>query len=259
VQCLFRAPSRGQRGARNRFEDLVSVHQQKNPIIHGVGQFLPWHRYMLHVYEQMLRQECGYTGPIPWWDETRDAGNFHNSPMFTNAYFGAAPLKTSSGQGTCLYNGAFAQFQAHIGPGSSYTTHCISRAVDEGLSSAITSSFVNTCASHPNYVDMQSCSFFGPHAYGHNAVGAVMSDVMASPSDPIFYLHHGFIDHNWRIWQNADPANRRYQIGGYTLQGNQGPLTTLDYVLDSLGIRPATTIRNVMDTEGGYLCYRYDY
>lgn len=260
--CLMRAaPRNGIRGARTRYEELVSVHQQMNPTIHNVGQFLPWHRYMMHVYEDMLRTECGYTGPMTWWDETRDAGNFHNAPMFTASYFGSAPVKTSSGQGTCVSNGAFANIALHIGPGSSDTTHCLSRAVDEGLSRQINSNFVNTCNSHTTFNDMQSCSFFGPHAYGHNAVGAVMSDVMASPSDPIFFLHHGFIDHNWRIWQNANPArlgSGPQGIGGYTTQGGRTP-TTLSYSLSSMGLRPAVPISSVMNTLGTYLCYKYDY
>jgi hypothetical protein len=29
------------------------------------GQFLPWHRYYMHIYETLLRDECGYTGFIP--------------------------------------------------------------------------------------------------------------------------------------------------------------------------------------------------
>jgi tyrosinase len=85
-----------------------------------------------------------------------------------------------------------------------------------------------------------------------------MSDVASSPGDPIFFMHHGFVDHSWRIWQNADPAKRLYQVGGVTTEGGNTPLT-LDHVLSSQGLRPEVTVNDVMDTEGGYLCYRYDY
>jgi tyrosinase len=30
--------------------------------VHGVAQFLPWHRYFIHVYETALKTKCGYTG-----------------------------------------------------------------------------------------------------------------------------------------------------------------------------------------------------
>ena len=31
--------------------------------VHYVAQFLPWHRYFVHLYEQQLNG-CGYTGPM---------------------------------------------------------------------------------------------------------------------------------------------------------------------------------------------------
>jgi tyrosinase len=102
-----------------------------------------------------------------------------------------------------------------------------------------------------------------PHAGGHLGVGGVMSNMDSSVGDPSFFLHHGFIDRNWWTWQNIDPANYTYQISGYT---TQTPLpssgyeeVTLDYVLSSLGVLPDVTVYDVMDTEGGYLCYEYDY
>jgi tyrosinase len=84
-----------------------------------------------------------------------------------------------------------------------------------------------------------------------------MADVASSVGDPVFFMHHGFIDHNWRIWQNADAA-RLTQIDGATASDGTGTLS-LDYVLTSRGLRPDTTVRDVMNTMGGYLCYRYNY
>ncbi len=155
----------------------------------------------------------------------------------------------------------FAGKTCHIGPGSSDTAHCLSRGVNEGLSADITQNFVNTCNSYTDYNDMQSCSFFGPHAYGHDAIGGVMSDVQASPSDPLFFMHHAFVDHSWRIWQNVN-SNRKYAIGGYTTQTEPSTGwvdTTLSYTLSSMGLAESVPINDVMDTEGSFLCYRYDY
>jgi tyrosinase len=62
------------------------------PNIHGNPKFLVWHRYFLWTFEMALRDQCNFWDPLPWWDETLDAGNFHNSDMFTNtAYFGHLP------------------------------------------------------------------------------------------------------------------------------------------------------------------------
>ena len=30
------------------------------------GQFLPWHRHFLQLYERALREECGYKGRSPY-------------------------------------------------------------------------------------------------------------------------------------------------------------------------------------------------
>jgi len=105
IKCLLARPSGGHGGAQNRYEDLVAVHQQMTSSIHMVGQFLPWHRYFVSVFESLLRDECGYRGPLPWWDETKDAGHFSSAPLFTDQYFGPAPLKTSDGRGTCIQSG----------------------------------------------------------------------------------------------------------------------------------------------------------
>ena len=103
VKCLMNRPSSGSYpGSRNRYEDLVWVHQQMVNTIHMVGQFLPWHRYYLHVFEDMLKTECGYSQPIPWWDETKDAGHFASSPVFDSAYFGIAATRQPNGQASCM-------------------------------------------------------------------------------------------------------------------------------------------------------------
>ncbi|KAJ0149006.1 Uncharacterized protein HZ326_8431 [Fusarium oxysporum f. sp. albedinis] len=62
----------------------------------------------------------------------------------------------------------------------------------------------------------------------------------------------------WRWEDNAMTCGRLYQLGGPSTQGGYEELT-LDYVMTTYGIRPNVTVRNVMDIQGGYLCYRYDY
>jgi tyrosinase len=112
VRCLMDRPSAGGfPGSRSRYEDLVSVHQQMGPTIHAVGHFLPWHRYYVAIFESLLRDECGYQGPMTWWDETRDRGNFHGAPLFTSQWFGSAPYRAGS-DGTCVEDGvSMALFQ----------------------------------------------------------------------------------------------------------------------------------------------------
>ncbi len=89
-----------------------------------------------------------------------------------------------------------------------------------------------------------------------------MSDVDSSPGDPVFFLHHGFIDRNWMQWQNADSSVRTYQIQGYTTQTEPSSGwvdTTLSYMLSAMNVIPSVELQQVMDTQGGYLCYTYNY
>jgi tyrosinase len=258
IKCLIGKPPSGKFSpATNRYEDLVRLHQNYMPNIHNNAKFLIWHRYYLWTFEQVLRSECGFNRAFPWWDETKDAGRFGQSDMFTNnAYFGNLP-----NQAVCVNSGAFAGMTCHIGPGNSNTAHCLSRKVDESLTSQCNSDFVNYCNSRTSYADMESCTEGGPHAYGHNGIGSVMSDVSASPSDPIFWMHHTFVDHSFRIWQNAD-GNRVNTVNGVNAQGQ--PLT-MDTIVSVGGIRPDVRVRDIMNTMGGTViggvpfCYRYNY
>jgi tyrosinase len=115
---------------------------------------------------------------------------------------------------------------------------------------------VDACNSRSTFSDMASCTEGGAHAWGHNGIGAVMQDVYASPADPVFWLHHGFIDRNFRIWQNQNSGVRTTTISGTDIAGNA---LTLNTNINVYGIRPDVKIRDVLDTTGETLCYKYNY
>ncbi|KAH7552005.1 hypothetical protein BM1_08867 [Bipolaris maydis] len=238
VNCLIELPGQtGINGTLTRFDDMHAMYQVQAKEIHLVAQFLPFHRLYVQVYEQLVREECGYEGPTPWWDETRDAGNFMGSPPLD-------PDTGFGGNGTdpdgCVMNGPFANTTLHIGPGQKQ----------------------EKCHNLTNYLDFWKDTGFTTLGAGHSGIGGVMEDIDASPGDPLFYLHHAFIDRLWWNWLFEDLGNRLYQLGG---PSSQGPCegnceeTTLDYVLTTYGIRPNVTVKDVMDIQGGYLCYKYDY
>jgi|TARA_R110002003_G_scaffold25_7_gene1188 tyrosinase len=102
---------------------------------------------------------------------------------------------------------------------------------------------------------MASCAEGGAHAWGHNGIGAVMQDVFASPADPVFWLHHAFIDRNFRIWQNRD-SSRVNNVDG--TDAAQNPLT-LDTTVNVYDFRPTVQIRDILDTTSEKLCYKYNY
>lgn len=105
IACLIQKPASGNFvPAANRYEDLVRVHQMNVNTVHGNNIFLPWHRYYVWTFEQIMRDECGFDRAFPWWDEELDAGQFAASSIFTDSFFGSLPAATD-GAGTCITDG----------------------------------------------------------------------------------------------------------------------------------------------------------
>ncbi|KAG5818319.1 hypothetical protein H9Q74_003020 [Fusarium xylarioides] len=69
------------------------------------------------------------------------------------------------------------------------------------------------------YLEFWEATGFTTHGAGHSGVGGVMEDIDASPGDPLFYIHHGFIDRLWWKWQSENLDGRLYQLGGPSAQG----------------------------------------
>lgn len=101
IRCLIGRPASGQFAqAKNRYEDLVALHQTLTENVHGNSKFLIWHRYYLWAFEDILRTECGFAGAIPWFDETKYSGRFSQSSIFSSDWYGAIALG-----GNCVTNG----------------------------------------------------------------------------------------------------------------------------------------------------------
>ncbi|KAM7191450.1 tyrosinase [Rhypophila sp. PSN 637] len=300
--CLMSKPATlGLPAAANRFEELQSIHQIPAFITHAVGAFLPYHRLHMHAHERALREECGYKGAQPYWDEPRDAGNFINSDVLD-------PITGFGGNGTgnggpqpgmgCIHDGPFANFSNNLGPGYFQgTPNCIYRFVNDTVSLMSSQPYVDECKAKPNYLKFWPCLEAAPHVGGHGGVGGKMLDPIASPGDPIFYLHHTWLDKLFWEWQALDLPARLYDISGPNLpdpfappptpdpgslplvfptldkfpppeafvvppgspqpQGDPGNVTTLSHVLDMLGVIPSATIAEVMNIGGNLLCYEY--
>jgi hypothetical protein len=45
-----------------------------------------------------------------------------------------------------------------------------------------------------------------PHGQVHNWCNGTMSNIMVSPADPLFWMHHAFLDKLWSEWQVTNPG-----------------------------------------------------
>lgn len=117
------------------------THINQTFTIHFSASFLGWHRWFVWEHEQALRNECGYTGSLPYWDWTKTAeSGLANSPIFdgsatsvsgngapmnysdtdyivVNADQGSAAIYMPPGTGGgCVTSGPFANYTLNLGP-----------------------------------------------------------------------------------------------------------------------------------------------
>ncbi|KAI5850689.1 hypothetical protein BZA05DRAFT_338477 [Tricharina praecox] len=256
--CLMSRPAQtGLTAAVTRFDDLIKAHQVQAVVVHGDGWFLPFHRLIIWAHEKLLREECGYKGTQPYWEQTITVGRVTKSSLLSpTTGFGGG----GSAPDYCIVDGPFTNYTLHTGPGHENTEHCITRRLDESWSYGASASNVSACLQHDSYAKAWPCLEFAPHFAGHNSIGGEMANPISSPGDPLFYLHHAWLDKLWWNWQARDLPARLVDIAGYTSLAQ--PATgwvnaTLDDALNMFGIVPNATVREVMDIGGDLLCAEY--
>src|SRR5687767_2237144 len=138
---------------------------------HHSSHFLPWHREFLRRFENELRTYHPDV-TIPYWNSTVDTSP--SDPLWNNDFMG--------------------QFNAAWGLGRTLggSTLPTPQRVQDTLALDTYDAF---------WPDLE-----GPiHNPPHNWVGGAMATA-SSPRDPIFYLHHCWIDMLWAQWQLQHPG-----------------------------------------------------
>ncbi|KAJ6598349.1 hypothetical protein DFH09DRAFT_1258454 [Mycena vulgaris] len=213
VQCLQSLPGVSNLpGARTRFDDFQALHVRLALEVHLVGQFLPWHRRLLNMFETALRQECEFQGSIPYWDWSQDIDSgvpLAKSPVFDAVYgfggngvdvpnyagqFGNLSLLSSAGWvapgtgGGCVPDGPFAAYNLTVGPGTNVTNHCLQRAFNDNIRSYLSGLQVVNVVRQTTFdafrIELEGAPVTASmrlHDAGHNAVGGEMADRYSSP------------------------------------------------------------------------------
>ncbi|KAJ5565778.1 hypothetical protein N7535_007416 [Penicillium sp. DV-2018c] len=258
VLCMQRRPQHLPRedypGVRNRFDDFVATHINYTLNVHYSGLFLPWHRHFLWLWETALREECGYSGHLPYWNWPLWSEDLKASPLFDcsdsslsgdgepnpgeqSIHGGSVTLPPGSGGG-CVRCGPFKDMEIHLGPfdrnlasfteipapGFDYNPRCFNRSLNSFVSQNYDNeTIVDRLLAATDIADFQTVmdhwparpdGVLGVHGGGHFSLGATLQDLFASPQDPAFMLHHAMIDRLWSIWQAQDEWNRRYALNG---------------------------------------------
>ena len=136
IKCIMDQPSQLDQtlypAAINRYFDYAVVHTNLTEIVHLSAYFLTWHRYYLHLFEEDLRQTCGYKGAFPYWNWPATADNLRGSAVFDGSeysmsgdgeYVDTGPVVLSpdfqlphGSGGGCVTTGPFANLETTIQP-----------------------------------------------------------------------------------------------------------------------------------------------
>ena len=187
-----------ERGTIQRFS---ATHVLSGP--HLEQQFLPWHRQFLFLIEEQFRalgDQRAVGGhdftcfAMPYWDSADD--------------FGPAPLILASGLGGSGhgFGAAFSPCVPFGGFGlTAYATaqnECLKRLYDAACRYTLPAAFVALIAGNAWYSSFLPLLEAVPHGTPHACIGGNMASVHSS-DDPIFYLHHAFVDYVWALWQSV--------------------------------------------------------
>lgn len=177
---------------------------------HSTPMFLPLHRCYLREFEDLLRDAIGDPNfALPYWDWSKDSQAPGKSLILTANYFGANdPTKSYN-----VVDGAFSAAQYR--PNGNVL---VRQYVKENITTFHHSSLLASILAPGKTFSAVSVDLeYGPHATVHTAIGGrngVLSTRL-SPFDPIFWLHHCFIDKLWADWQAQGTNVQKFDGASY--------------------------------------------
>lgn len=214
-------------GKQGRYDDFVQIHKNAMmgpdmfmPMPHRGPLFFPWHRVLLRQFELALQSAAHDTSiTIPYWDWNLSGAN---SP-FTDDFLGG---DGDSAQNHRVISGPFAveqkKFEIRVwdaisgDPGllrefGTDPTAFLPTAPD--VASALTKTPYS-----PGPGSWEVTCEGGLHNPVHRWIGGNMADA-TSPNDPVFFLHHCYLDLLWERWKKQHPSTAPYlpTSGGHGL------------------------------------------
>ncbi|KAI9292030.1 Di-copper centre-containing protein [Neoconidiobolus thromboides FSU 785] len=221
-----------------RYDEFARIHLENAPFAHGTIQFLVWHREYILQFEQLLRT-ISPNIVLPYWDWSIDFQDPASSSVLQSFMLGGNGNPDNE---NCVENGIFGNMLM-----SYPRQHCLKRQYDLGnrMSNFFsTNSLLNMIRNSNSYQRFNNDIEMLPHARVHVNLGGNEGDMsyMFSTNDPLFWLHHTFIDKIYYEWQQQHPSLAT-SFPGDNNQPIPGFGTPVSQVLNTTG--------------GGRYCYTY--
>jgi tyrosinase len=172
---------------------------------HGNPDFLIWHRPYLLMLEQALQTIVPGLG-LPYWDWSSPRALAEGIP----AIFAEATYVDAAG--ATVPNPLFAQPISYDNPDHEITV----RAANPVSALARVAAQVAPAKRETTYERFRP-AVESPHNGLHGWVGGTMSDPSYAAFDPIFWIHHGFIEKLFCEWQDRNPIAIGPSIAGHSL------------------------------------------
>ncbi|MEO0984928.1 MAG: FG-GAP-like repeat-containing protein, partial [Cyanobacteria bacterium J06639_14] len=218
----------------------------RNPA-HGGAGFMPWHRLLLIEYENAL-QAVNPNVTLPYWDWT-DLNTTMNVLLQDNFMGPAAQGDVTTGYFS-ESNGWGVRNDLSGGrwTGLDSGTDALGRGVgvqvqnpgtwETNVQASLGQNGYNLFA---NNVERST----GNHNNAHGFIGGIMSNVSASPNDPIFWMLHSNVDRLWAEWQ----VNNHWGNNFYVPEGSESYGHNLNdplFLWDNGVIPIATDLRDLL-------------
>jgi len=215
----------------NRYDEFVAIHlgvidriRNGNAIFdggHGGPAFFAWHREYICRYEQALKS-VDPTVSLPYWNWS-SGDESDTREIFTEDFMGQADNSSNQGR---ITEGYFAKNQNTFNP-KGWEIHPELDAPpwwkDTGFGSTLTrnpdllaniNDLMNIGQTAMNSLNEDNFHQFRPgletpHGSVHMWIEGHMTS-MASPNDPIFFLHHANVDRLWDLWEKNHPGPDNY-------------------------------------------------
>ncbi len=217
--------------ASGRYNQYVLRHAQAPMAgIHRSPAFLPWHRQYILEFERDLQQAAGNPNlALPYWNWAEDAAlpNPRTAPIWADDLMGG---NGDPNDNWVVKTGPFRRGQWTIVDGNGNPAGALRRQFGVNVATLPTQTDVNNALatspfdaspwnmnSNPSFRNRLEGWYgaVGPglHNRTHVWVGGSMIP-MTSPNDPVFFLHHCFVDKIWADWQARVPGQNYLPVSG---------------------------------------------
>lgn len=197
---------------------------------HESPYFLPWHRWYLHYFEEIIRGVLNNKDfYLPYWNYAINAGSslqvpekFKNPKSSLYEVIRGKGFKTPLGSGKqdVPMNGAGYMLYKNINyrPALTADVYFVSDSGEPDL----------YFPPSPEWYDYGVTGRIEtqPHDNVHVGVGGLMGTVPTAARDPVFFVHHCQVDHLWASWQAYPGSTINFAAPG---QGTVTQLTEAEW------------------------------